>query len=78
MIELRARRLLRGWSQFDLGRESGIHPTTISHVECGHTRPYPAQLKKLAQALGVRAEQESNLLGEFHGEFGSDRERVAP
>lgn len=42
-----------GWSQSELSRRSGVHPTTISQIESGRLQPYKSQLKKLAKALGV-------------------------
>ena len=46
------RKALR-WSQSKLAAMSGVHATTISQIESGRLKPYPAQLAKLAAALGV-------------------------
>lgn len=43
----------RGWSQAELSRRSGVHPTTISQIESGRLLPYQAQTLKIADALGV-------------------------
>lgn len=45
-----------GLSQFDLSLRSRVHPSTISRIESGRYRPYPAEAKRLARALGVRVE----------------------
>jgi transcriptional regulator with XRE-family HTH domain len=42
-----------GWSQSELSRRSGVHPSSISQFENGRLLPYPSQIKKLAKALGV-------------------------
>ena len=43
-----------GWSQSELARRSGVHCTTISQIEGDKLKPYPSQLKKLADALDVK------------------------
>ena len=45
-----------GLSQFGLSLRARVHPSTISRIESGHYRPYPAEAKRLARALGVSAE----------------------
>ena len=61
MEELRRKRKARGWSQAELARRARLHPSDISRFESGRAIPYPIQLQKLAQALGVA---ESALLGD--------------
>lgn len=46
-------RLLRGWSQSRLARESGVSQTYISELEAGKWTPNVSILRKLAAALGV-------------------------
>lgn len=46
-------RLLRGWSQSRLARESGVSQTYISELEAGKWTPNISVLRKLAVALGV-------------------------
>lgn len=46
-------RLLRGWSQSRLARESGVSQTYISELEAGKWTPNISVLRKLAAALGV-------------------------
>lgn len=48
------RKTLR-WSQAELSRRSGVHTSTISHIERGRMIPYPSQLERIARALGVFA-----------------------
>lgn len=40
-----------GWSQLELARRSGVHPSTISQIENERLVPYETQLLKLASAL---------------------------
>lgn len=42
-----------GWSQAELSRRSGVHPTTISQIESRRLVPYLAQILKLSAALGA-------------------------
>ena len=51
---LRQRRRLRGWTQEQLGTESGVRAAVISHFETGtRQRASAANLVKLAKALSV-------------------------
>ena len=50
---LKEERLLRGWSQRDLARESGTTAETISGIETGQHEPRPSTLRKLAEGLGI-------------------------
>jgi transcriptional regulator with XRE-family HTH domain len=50
---LKEERLLRGWSQRDLARESGTTAETISSIETGQHEPRPSTLRKLAEGLGI-------------------------
>jgi transcriptional regulator with XRE-family HTH domain len=50
---LKEERLLRGWSQRDLARESGTTAETISSIETGLHEPRPSTLRKLAEGLGI-------------------------
>jgi transcriptional regulator with XRE-family HTH domain len=50
---LREERTLRGWSQRDLARETGVNTDTISGIETGQHEPRPSTLRKLAQGLGI-------------------------
>ncbi|MGH3738478.1 MAG: helix-turn-helix transcriptional regulator [Micromonosporaceae bacterium] len=50
---LRAARETRGFSQDKLAKAAGCHPKEISAYETGLTRPGPARLKQLADALGA-------------------------
>jgi transcriptional regulator with XRE-family HTH domain len=51
---LKEERLLRGWSQRDLARESGTTAETISSIETGQHEPRPSTLRKLAKGLGIK------------------------
>jgi transcriptional regulator with XRE-family HTH domain len=50
---LREERHLRGWSQRDLARETGVNPDTISGIETEQHEPRPSTLRKLAEGLGL-------------------------
>lgn len=52
-LSIKHHRLLRGWSQSRLARESGVSQTYISELEAGKWSPNIAVLRKLAAALGV-------------------------
>lgn len=43
----------KGWTMAILARETGITPTTISHIEKGRNEPSSEVLKKIAIALGT-------------------------
>jgi transcriptional regulator with XRE-family HTH domain len=48
-------------SQTDLGEKVKLSTNSISAIEQGHTDPKVSMVKKIAQALGVKA---SYLIGE--------------
>lgn len=50
---LREERQLRGWSQRDLARETGVNTDTISGIETSQHEPRPSTLRKLAEGLGI-------------------------
>jgi transcriptional regulator with XRE-family HTH domain len=50
---LKEERQLRGWSQRDLARETGVNADTISGIETDQHEPRPSTLRKLAKGLGV-------------------------
>ena len=52
--ELRQRKLL---SQRELAQQAGVSETTIVKLELGVTRPHPRTLRKIADALGISAEE---------------------
>ncbi|NLW92817.1 MAG: helix-turn-helix transcriptional regulator [Syntrophomonadaceae bacterium] len=52
-IPIKHYRLLRGWSQSRLARESGVSQTYISELEAGKWSPNLSVLRKLAAALEI-------------------------
>jgi transcriptional regulator with XRE-family HTH domain len=50
---LKEERQLKGWSQRDLARETGVNPDTISGIETEQHEPRPSTLRKLAEGLGL-------------------------
>lgn len=57
-------RVAKGWSKAELARKSGIVASDIGKFESGRLRPYPGQLKKLSEALGVELGQDLNVADE--------------
>jgi len=57
MTKAKVERLKNGWSQQQLALFAIIWPSDVSRIETGRTRPYPAQAKRLARALGLRPEE---------------------
>jgi transcriptional regulator with XRE-family HTH domain len=51
---VRQLRLVRGWTQEELGHRAGLHPTYVGGVERGERNIGLDNLIKLARALGVR------------------------
>lgn len=67
MLKMAIERKRRGWSQAELGRRSGVHPTSISLIEGRRFRPGVVQLEKLRLALGVSAAEAAALLEDVSG-----------
>jgi len=64
MIRLTEVRIRRGWSQSELARRAHINAGTVSLVESGRFKPYPAQIAKIARALGHPTDTAGQLLEE--------------
>lgn len=60
---LRERRVLRGWSQQELSRHSGLSRAGVSAIETGRLVPSTAAALALALALGCRVEDVFRLRG---------------
>lgn len=52
---LKQARADRGWTQRELARRAGMHPTAISHFENGAREPSLRNLVALIEALRVKA-----------------------
>ena len=63
-MTLRMRILREGLklSQAQLARDSGLNQSTVNQIENERLRPYPSQLARLAEALGVPEMDAASLL----------------
>ena len=53
-VHLKGMRLVKGWSQSELARRSGVGQSTISRIERGETAGVSlGVLEKLARAFGI-------------------------
>jgi transcriptional regulator with XRE-family HTH domain len=57
MSELKKIRVFSGKTQFELAQLSGIHPSRISVLERGLTKPSIHEMKRVSEALGVMPEE---------------------
>ena len=67
MLNLTMERLRRGWSQAELARRAWLNANTISSIETGRLNPYPSQLEKLADALGIDSADAERLVDTTDG-----------
>lgn len=56
MLRLTFERKRRGWSQAELSRRTGIHPSVISNLEGSKWHPWPKYKRLLSQVLHVKAD----------------------
>jgi transcriptional regulator with XRE-family HTH domain len=54
---IRDLRKLKGWTQVELARHTGVAPSTIYNWEAGRFEPRVSQLRDLADALGVTMDE---------------------
>ncbi len=64
MRRLRLEREDRGWSRSELARRARMSAPDIGKIESGRLNPYPSQLTKIAEALGVDSDVAEALLEE--------------
>jgi transcriptional regulator with XRE-family HTH domain len=64
MIRLTHERQLRGWTKAHLARAATLDQTLVSKAESGRLRLYERELRRLARALGLPADQADSLLDE--------------
>lgn len=57
MNQVKSIRERRGLSRAELARRTALGPTVISQTETGRFIPYPKQLRRIAEALGVKPEE---------------------
>lgn len=69
MRKIEEMRRARGLSLAALSRLAEMHPTTVGQIEKGYIgKPYPSQMRKLAQALELPQERAEELLSEVSGD----------
>ena len=51
MLRLTKERERRGWSKAALARSASLDQALMSKIESGRVRPYPTELRRLAEAL---------------------------
>jgi ribosome-binding protein aMBF1 (putative translation factor) len=61
-LVLTSMRVARGWSRSELARRARMTAADVGKIEAGRLLPYDSQLRKLARALGVRADEARRLL----------------
>jgi len=49
-------------SQAQVSRDTGLNQSTVNQIENERLRPYPSQLARLAEALGVAKADAASLL----------------
>ena len=57
MTKAKSARLARKWTQAYLGKRARLAQTQISAIESGWLMPRPDQAKRLAKALGLKADE---------------------
>ncbi|WP_051204961.1 helix-turn-helix domain-containing protein [Butyrivibrio sp. VCD2006] len=70
-LQIRNRRLSRGFSQDELAIKSGLHHTYISKLECGLKAPTILTMMKICDALNISL---NDLLSDFSSVDFSDDE----
>jgi len=53
VLRLTLERKKRGWSQAELSRKTGIHPSIISNLEAGKWHPWPKYKRLLGELFHV-------------------------
>ncbi|MEH7548781.1 MULTISPECIES: helix-turn-helix domain-containing protein [Bacillaceae] len=57
MLRITFEREKIGMSKAELSRQAGLDQSLISKIESGRIKPYPSEIKKISQVLGLPAEQ---------------------
>ena len=74
---LQDRRQLKGWTRAELARRARMNASTVGLIETGRLSPYPAQLRKLARALGLPLERADDLIADAAANEEPVAQRVA-
>ena len=67
MFRLTAERQKKGWSQSELGRQTGINSATISRLEAGKIFAYKGYRLRLARVLGIPEDAADQLFEQVPG-----------
>lgn len=57
MKTIRALRQARGWTQYELALQVGVHPQAVYLWESGRRTPHVPQLRKLGQLFGLCSDE---------------------
>ena len=72
-MRLKDERIKLDWSQARFAREAELCQSTVSQIENGHLRPYPNQLRKLAQTLNWKGDPQDLLQEKSINHVSNDR-----
>ena len=72
LLRLTAERQRRGWSKAELARRARLDQANLSRIESGRVRPYEVELRRLARALGLPADDAEDLLRQVAAPAGLD------
>jgi ribosome-binding protein aMBF1 (putative translation factor) len=62
MLRITYERMKRSWSKAALARKSSLDQAQISKMEAGRLKPYPTELRRLAEALDFPEAEAHRLL----------------
>jgi DNA-binding XRE family transcriptional regulator len=69
MKTIRALRLERGWTQFDLALAVGVRPQSVYLWESGRRQPQASQMRKLGVVFGICSDDIDLISAQGAGDF---------
>lgn len=57
MPTIRELRIQRGWTQYELALQVGVHPQAVYFWETGRRMPHVPQLRKLGKVFGLCSDE---------------------